>query len=124
MSSRDDLLNNLVADLEPVAPAPDIRAAACLWLLASAAWVVLLTHLVGPIRPNALDQLQAHPRFLAEMVAGLLTVVGLRDQEVINVHPKFFGIKTVKSMFGINKGSNTAGFLCFGNGMDGQGCFT
>ncbi len=77
MSSRDDLLNNLVADLEPVAPAPDTRVAACLWLLASAAWVVLLTHLVGPIRPNALDQLQAHPRFLAEMVAGLLTVVGL-----------------------------------------------
>lgn len=77
MSRREELLDSLVADLAPVKPAPDVRLLACLWLLCSALCVVAVTHLVGPIRPTALAQLQDSPRFLAEMLVGGLAAAGL-----------------------------------------------
>ena len=47
MSRREDLLDSLVADLEPVAPAPDLRLLVGGWLLLSALYVVVLTHWLG-----------------------------------------------------------------------------
>lgn len=77
MSSRETLLDSLVSDLAPVRPPPDLRWLVGGWLLVCAAYVVVLTHLLGPVRPTALEQLQAHPRFLAEMVLGGLAVAAL-----------------------------------------------
>ena len=57
-----------MTDLGPVRPVPDPRLLAGCWLVLSAACVVGLTHAFGPLRPTALAQLQAHPRFFAEML--------------------------------------------------------
>jgi hypothetical protein len=77
MSSRDELLDSLVTDLAPVKRAPDVRLLAGAWLLLSAVFVVAVTHALGPIRPTALAQLQAHPRFLAEMIMGVAAITAL-----------------------------------------------
>jgi hypothetical protein len=77
MSSRDELLESLVTNLAPVKRAPDVRLLAAVWLLLSTACVVLFTHALGPVRPTAFAQLQAHPRFLAEMITGVITIVAL-----------------------------------------------
>lgn len=77
MSSRESLLDNLVEDLQPVRPVPDLRLLICGWLVGSVVYVVGVTHLLGPIRPGVLGQLQAHPRFLAEMVLGGVAIAAL-----------------------------------------------
>lgn len=77
MRSREDLLNRLVADLEPVPRTADVRLWTTGWLLVSAACVMLLTHLAGPIRPTALTQLASYPRFQLEMAMGAMTAAGL-----------------------------------------------
>lgn len=77
MSKREELLDSLATDLAAVKPAPDPRLLACLWLGLSSLYVVLLTHLLGPIRPTAIDQLHSEPRFLAEMLIGALVASGL-----------------------------------------------
>ena len=51
---------------------------------------------------------------------GLLTVVGLRDVEIVDVYPKFFGVEAVESVFCIDEGCNTSALLCFSNGMDSK----
>ena len=76
MSRREELLDDLVAELEPVST-PDLRLLVGGWLLLSALYVVVLTHWVGPIRPTALEQLHTHPRFLGEMIIGGLVTAGL-----------------------------------------------
>lgn len=77
MNSREELLETLVTDLGPVRPVPDPRLLAGCWLVLSAACVVGLTHAFGPLRPTALAQLQAHPRFFAEMLLGVVTFLAL-----------------------------------------------
>ena len=77
MRETDQLLERLVGDLEPVPVQGDIRLPAALWLLGSAIWVVALTQLSGPIRPNALEQLQTVPRFAGEIVLGMVALATL-----------------------------------------------
>lgn len=77
MRNRDELLDSLASGLAPVSPAPDLRVLAFFWLVVSATYVVLVTHLLGPIRPNAMAQLQSEPRFMVEMLVGTCAAIGL-----------------------------------------------
>ncbi|TDG12663.1 DUF1109 domain-containing protein [Seongchinamella unica] len=77
MRDREELLDSLAGDLAPVKAVPDPLRLACLWLGLSALYVVVLTHLLGPIRPTAMGQLQSEPRFLMEMLVGSLAAAGL-----------------------------------------------
>lgn len=77
MRNRDELLDSLASGVAPVKPAPDPLLLAGLWLGLSAFYVVVLTHLLGPIRPTAVTQLQTEPRFLLEMLVGAVVAVGL-----------------------------------------------
>ena len=54
----------------------------------------------------------------------MLTAVGLRDKEVIDIYAQFLRIEAVKGMFGIDDGCYATHFLCFCNGMYCQCCFT
>ncbi|MEM1156317.1 MAG: NrsF family protein, partial [Pseudomonadota bacterium] len=51
-----------------------VELVALLWLASSAAFVMAITHLFGPIRPNALHQLATEPRFLFESVLGIVAI--------------------------------------------------
>ncbi len=53
----------------------------------------------------------------------LFSIVGLGNIQIFNIHTQFLGIEPVKGMFCINKCRNATGFLCFSNGVDGQGGF-
>lgn len=75
MSSRQDLINSLSHELEQAKPQPSIDLIAGLWLLFSSAYVVVITHTLGPIRANALMQLITEPRFALEMACGLVAVL-------------------------------------------------
>ncbi len=75
MTDTDDLITNLSRGLEPTRPMPNIDLAAGLWLLASAAWVIVVTHWYGPIRPNALEQLAGNARYLLETLCGVAAIV-------------------------------------------------
>ena len=74
MTERDELVSALAGDLGSAGPATNSDRLAVAWLFASLAYVVLITHLLGPIRPGALSQLVSHPRFALEMVLGLATL--------------------------------------------------
>ena len=74
MSKHDALIQSLSSDLKPVAPAANVDRLAGVWLLVSALYVVLVTHLFGPIRPNALSQLASEPRCLIETMLGALAL--------------------------------------------------
>ena len=75
MNAHDELIADLSRDLAPVSPPPNINALAALWVLASAAFVVVMTHLFGPIRPGAFAQLASEPRFLFETLLGAAAIV-------------------------------------------------
>ena len=75
MNVRDELIESLSHDLEPVSPAPNINATAAVWVVLSAAYVVAMTHLLGPIRPGAFSQLVSEPRFLLESLLGVAAII-------------------------------------------------
>ena len=50
----------------------------------------------------------------------LLPGIGLRDQQFIQIHAKFFRILRIKRMFGVHKGTDAALFLFFCNAVKGQ----
>ena len=75
MTSTDDLIKELSTGLEQARPMPNIDLVAGLWLLASAAYVVLVIHWFGPIRPNAWEQLLTTPRYLMETLCGVAAIV-------------------------------------------------
>ena len=74
--SRDteDLIASLSTGLKPVRSQLPVDLVALLWLASSAAFVVAITHLFGPIRPNALHQLATEPRFALETVLGVIAI--------------------------------------------------
>jgi len=74
MRTRDQLLDSLVGDLASVRPAPKLVLLVGFWLLGSLAYVALSTWILGPLRPGVVSQLQDHPRFLFEMVLGLMAI--------------------------------------------------
>jgi hypothetical protein len=71
-SNRDDLITALSGELQAVKPVVRVDRMAILWLLVSALYVIAVTHLLGPVRPNALSQLASEPRFLLETLSGAL----------------------------------------------------
>jgi hypothetical protein len=79
MNTHDKLIARLSRDLAPVSPVPNVNALSATWLSLSAIYVVLMTHLVGPIRPGAYSQLFTEPRFLLESLLGAaaITWVGM-----------------------------------------------
>ncbi len=70
MSDRQQLIAGLSHDLAPVKPVASVAGPALAWALLSAFYVVGITHLFGPLRPTALEQLATQPRFLAETLLG------------------------------------------------------
>lgn len=69
-----NLIASLSTGLKPVRPPLPVDLLALLWLAASAAFVMALTHFFGPIRPNALAQLASEPRFALETALGVLAI--------------------------------------------------
>lgn len=74
MNAHDELIASLSRDLKPVSPAPNINALSLVWLSLSAAFVMAMTHVVGPIRPGAYGQLVSEPRFLLESLLGVAAI--------------------------------------------------
>lgn len=74
MNKQKELIASLSSDLAPVRPAPNATVLAMMWLLVSAGFIVVMTHLAGPIRPGAFDQLAAEPRFLLETLLGVAAI--------------------------------------------------
>ena len=74
MNRHDELINELSADLTAVKPATNVGVLAWVWLATSTAYVILLTHLWGPIRPNAFQQLAGEPRFFVETLLGVAAI--------------------------------------------------
>jgi hypothetical protein len=52
----------------------------------------------------------------------LLASVGLRNVQVIHVHPTARGVGRVKRMLHVHKGGNAAAFLRLGDDVLAQGC--
>ncbi|RTR39439.1 DUF1109 domain-containing protein [Shewanella canadensis] len=75
MNNHDSLIANLSRNLAPVPPPPNINKLAMLWFCLSAFFVVVLIHLMGPVRPGAFSQLLKEPRFLLECLLGLAAII-------------------------------------------------
>lgn len=75
MNRYDALIASLSRDLPPVSRAPGVGMQASAWFLLSAAYVVAMTHLLGPVRPGAFSQLFSEPRFLLESLLGVVAIV-------------------------------------------------
>ena len=52
---------------------------------------------------------------------GLFAGIGLRDEEVVGLHPELVGIGDIQGMLGVDEGGNAAGLLGFGNNVQRQG---
>jgi hypothetical protein len=72
--SREQLIASLGHDLQAVKPVGNIDLLAGAWVLASTLYVIAIIHLMGPIRPTAMAQLIAQPRFLLETVCGAVAI--------------------------------------------------
>ena len=78
MKEVSSLIDQLAGDLQPVTPVSRrLGPGILLWLGLSTAYVVLLSSFLGPLRPGALDQLLAHPRFLLECLLGVAAITVL-----------------------------------------------
>lgn len=75
MNKHETLISNLSSKLEPVSPPPNINRLALAWFALSAIYVVAVTQLFGPIRPNAITQLSTEPRFLLETMLGVAAIL-------------------------------------------------
>jgi len=75
VNKNEILISNLSSDLAPVTPTRSINRLALTWFLLSAVYVVVITHLFGPIRPGALSQLGTEPRFLFETILGVAAIL-------------------------------------------------
>ena len=53
----------------------------------------------------------------------LFTVVGLRDQHLVNFHPKFAGIAHVQGVFRVNIGAGAISFLRLSNDVQSERSF-
>jgi len=74
MKQHEQLIENLSKDLTPVAPASNVNRTGLVWLVSSAIFVAVITHLVDPVRPGAYGQLLAEPRFLLETLLGVAAI--------------------------------------------------
>ena len=75
MNKHESLISNLSSNLAPVSPPPNINRLALGWFALAAIFVVAVTQLIDPIRPGALSQLGAEPRFLLETMSGVAAIL-------------------------------------------------
>ena len=75
MTTDDDLIQALSRNLQPVAPPMRVDHIWLGWLVLSAAFVVGLIHLMGPVRAGSLDQFLSGGRFAFETSLGLAAVI-------------------------------------------------
>jgi len=75
MNKHESLISNLSSKLEPVSAPPNINRLALVWFASSAIYVVAVTQLFGPIRPNAITQLGTEPRFALETMMGVAAIL-------------------------------------------------
>ncbi|MBS3797146.1 NrsF family protein [Pseudoalteromonas sp. BDTF-M6] len=75
MPDRITFIAELSHHLKPVGRMPDLDKLAMAWFVLSMLYVVVLTHLVGPVRPDAFSQLLSTPRFLFETLSGVVAIV-------------------------------------------------
>ena len=52
---------------------------------------------------------------------GLLAVVGLRDEEVVDVDAELFGVAGIEGVLGVDEGGEAAGLLGLGDDLQGDG---
>ena len=74
---RQDLIDELVNDLRPVRRPGKVGREALLCLIAATLWSVVIVLVTGPLRPGALENLAAHPLFVAETLLAALAIVAL-----------------------------------------------
>ena len=55
---------------------------------------------------------------------GLLSMIGLGDQQIIRFHTQSLRVSEVQSMFRINEGAYPSQFLRLGDDVQGQGRFS
>lgn len=75
--TRDNYISQLVADLPQGSKPIHINRWLSVWLLCSWLFVLFAMLIVGSFRPQVLQQLSEHPRFLLETVVGLVAVVAM-----------------------------------------------
>ncbi len=75
MSSHQPLIKSLSEQVPPVKVLMNPDLLALLWLLGSIVYCLIVIHLFGTIRSNAYSQLISEPRFMLEMVTGLIAIV-------------------------------------------------
>jgi hypothetical protein len=72
---HEEFLEHLSNDVHPVKPPPAPIRTGILWSGASLVLVCTVTYLIQPFRPGFLSQLLSSPRFLLEVLFGLLVSV-------------------------------------------------
>ena len=75
MNSHQPLIKSLASQIKPIKPLMNNDLQAILWLLSSVIYCLAVIHFNGPIRSNAYTQLVTEPRFMLEMVLGLMAIV-------------------------------------------------
>jgi hypothetical protein len=74
---RNDLIQDLVADLKPVAHAGRIGRPALAWLAMASVYCSIATLITGPLRPDAFRHLLEFPWFALETLVAVATVTSL-----------------------------------------------
>lgn len=74
MNKQKALIDSLTTDLQPSRRSWNTNLLAALWLIFSVAYVVIAADWFGPIRPQAIAQLQHEPQFLLESLLGLTAI--------------------------------------------------
>jgi len=69
------LISGLSHDLASVKPPANLNMLGLVWFVLSAIFVISITHMFGPIRPDALTQLVSVPRFLLETMLGAAAIL-------------------------------------------------
>ncbi|WP_206486191.1 NrsF family protein [Thalassotalea sp. G2M2-11] len=101
MANRAALIAKLSQDLAPVKRAPNVNLVASAWFMVSAIYVVAIIHIFGPIRPGAFAQLSESPRFLFEMLLGLVAIYWLSLQAFRDAVPGVLSQRFMMFGFGL-----------------------
>jgi len=72
---QDKLISDLSTGLAPVKQLPNVNKLGMVWVLLSAVYVVVVTHIFGPLRPGAFTQLVTEPRFMLETMLGVAAIL-------------------------------------------------
>lgn len=77
MNETTRVIDELVGDLKPTGPPPNVFRLGLYWSVSAIVLTAVLMMLIAPFRPGFVDQLMASPRFVFESVLGLLVCVGI-----------------------------------------------